>query len=321
MKQQDMDNLVEVIANQVKQRIAQSSQPQVEKKGFNQPPVHNSTSEKVSCIGRADPCYATKDQCEGSGMCAVRKRHVVDAMIQDGASRIGAGLGIVSVDHSIAQMIDHTILKPDVTKEQIENVCKEAITYGFATVCVNSANIPIVARLLRGTKVKPIAVVGFPLGASLSSAKAYEALEAIKNGAQEIDMVINIGALKSKDYNVVLDDIAKVVSASKPYKVKVILETGMLTEDEKVVACALAKSAGAHFVKTSTGFGPGGATVSDIQLMRRIVGNDMEVKASGGIRTKSDATAMKVAGADRIGASASVSIVTGASSAEKSKGY
>jgi len=168
-----------------------------------------------------------------------------------------------------------------------------------------------VVRLLKGSGVKAIAVVGFPLGAATSQVKVFEAKEAIHAGAEEIDMVINIGAIKSKDYKTVYEDIRQVVEASGPYAVKVILETSSLDHDEKVLACALSKTAGAAFVKTSTGFGSGGATVEDVVLMRKIVGEDMRVKASGGIRTKEDAEKMINAGADRIGASASVAIVTG----------
>lgn len=211
----------------------------------------------------------------------------------------------------LAAKIDHTILKPDATIEAITKVCEEAKQYHFATVCVNSSNIPLVAGLLKDSGVKPIAVVGFPLGAACTQGKVAETNEAIKAGAEEIDMVINIGALKSKDYKTVYNDIRQVVDAARPYKVKVIIETSALTLEEKIVACALAKAAQAAFVKTSTGFGAGGATVEDITLMRKIVGTDMEVKASGGIRTTADAEAMIKAGADRIGASASVAIVTG----------
>ncbi|MBN2690122.1 MAG: deoxyribose-phosphate aldolase [Gammaproteobacteria bacterium] len=219
----------------------------------------------------------------------------------------------------MASMIDHTILKPDVTREDLAKVCEEARQFHFATVCVNASNIPFVARQLRGSGVKPIAVVGFPLGAATPQAKAFEAQEAIRNGAEEIDMVINIGELKSKNYKTVYEDIKRVVEASKPHKVKVIIEASALNYEEKVAACVLSKTACAAFVKTSTGFGSGGATVEDIELMRKVVGDDMEVKASGGIRTKADAEAMVKAGADRIGASASVEIVTGKKA--KSGGY
>ncbi len=266
-------------------------------------------------------CIASGQDCINCGHCATQKPDAVKNILDSGANRIGSKTGIngSKIDSQLAAMIDHTILKPDATREQLIKVCEEAKQFGFATVCVNSANIPLVARQLAGSSVKPIAVVGFPLGAATSQAKAFEAKEAIRSGALEIDMVINIGALKSKDYKTVFDDIKAVVEASKPHKVKVIIETSQLKDDEKIVACALSKTAGAAFVKTSTGFGGGGATVEDIALMRRIVGTDMEVKASGGIRTKEDAQKMIQAGADRIGASASVAIVTGQE--QKTKGY
>jgi deoxyribose-phosphate aldolase len=215
-------------------------------------------------------------------------------------------------DGSLASKIDHTLLKPDATRTEIEKVCAEARDNHFATVCVNSSHVALAAELLKGSQSKPIAVVGFPLGAATSTAKAFETREAIRAGAQEIDMVINIGALKSKDYAWVWTDIMQVVEAAAPYPVKVILETSSLTQDEKIIGCALAKAAGAAFVKTSTGFGSGGATVEDVALMRKIVGPEMGVKASGGVRTFEDATRMIAAGADRIGASSSVAIVRGA---------
>jgi deoxyribose-phosphate aldolase len=257
--------------------------------------------------------------CTSCGHCATDKPDAVKNILSSGAERIGARAGIngAAIDTKIAAMIDHTLLKPDASREQLLKVCDEAKQYGFATVCVNSANIPLVARRLQGSAVKPIAVVGFPLGAATSQAKAFEAREAIRSGAKEIDMVINIGALKSKDYRTVFEDIKTVVEASGPNKVKVILETAQLNGEEKVIACALAKTAGAAFVKTSTGFGGGGATVEDITLMRRVVGPEMEVKASGGIHTREDAEKMIRAGADRIGASASVGIVTGQGTKKK----
>ena len=210
---------------------------------------------------------------------------------------------------TLAGRIDHTLLKPDATHAEIQHVCEEARKYHFATVCVNATNVAIVAELLKDSTTKPIAVVDFPLGAGATAAKAFEAREAIRAGAREIDMVINIGALKSKDYTLVLEDIRAVVEASRPYGVKVILETSSLNEDEKIIGCALSKAAGAAFVKTSTGFAAGGATVADVQLMRRVVGPEMGVKASGGIRTLEDANKMIAAGATRLGASASVAIV------------
>lgn len=217
----------------------------------------------------------------------------------------------------LAPYIDHTLLKPDATHEDIARVAREAVEHGFATVCVNSSHVATVAGILAGSKSVPIAVVGFPLGAALTSAKAFEAREALQAGAREIDMVINIGALKAKDYALVLEDIAHVVAASRPHPVKVILETSLLTQEEKIAACVLSKAAGAAFVKTSTGFSTGGATVEDVALMRRMVGEDMGVKASGGIRSAEDALKMIQAGANRLGASASVAIVTGQRSTAK----
>lgn len=211
---------------------------------------------------------------------------------------------------SLAAQIDHTLLKPDATREDIRRVCKEAREHGFATVCVNSTWIPLVSELLQGSSTLPIAVVGFPLGAASTASKVFETRQAIQDGAREIDMVVHIGALKNAEYALVFDDIAEVVQAAAPYPVKVILETSALNLEEKIAACALAQAAGAAFVKTSTGFGSGGATVEDIQLMRSIVGPEMGVKASGGIRTFEDAKRMIDAGANRIGASSSVAIVT-----------
>jgi deoxyribose-phosphate aldolase len=231
------------------------------------------------------------------------------AMADAGASRVTPASIRSSKD--LAGLIDHTLLKPDATHEDIVKVCEEARRYGFATVCVNLANVAVAARLLSGCPTVPIAVVGFPLGVGTTAAKVFETREAIRAGAREIDMVINIGALKGKDHGSVLRDIQAVVEAARPAPVKVILETGALSRDEKVIGCALAKAAGAAFVKTSTGFGPGGATAEDIALMRQVVGNDMGVKASGGIRSTADAQRMVEAGATRIGASASVAIVTG----------
>jgi deoxyribose-phosphate aldolase len=262
-------------------------------------------------------CSCSKDSCSGCGQCVVKKPSAVNNIINFGATRISSSPGIAAnIDTKLASMIDHTLLKPDATHADLTKLCEEASQYHFATVCVNSSNIPFAARLLKGSGVKPIAVVGFPLGAATAQAKAFEAKEAIRAGAEEIDMVINIGAIKSKDYKTVYEDIKQVVDASKPHLVKVILETSNLTHDEKVAACVLSKTAGANFVKTSTGFSTGGATVADIELMRQIVGDDMQVKASGGIRTKEDAEAMVKAGADRIGASASVAIVTGKKAAK-----
>lgn len=203
---------------------------------------------------------------------------------------------------NIAGKIDHTMLKPDATSETIKRYCDEAKKYGFASVCVNSCHVPLVASELKGTGIDTCCVVGFPLGAMLTSAKAFEASEAVKAGAGEIDMVINIGAVKDKNWDFVKEDIKAVVVASKPAIVKVIIETCLLTEEEKVKACELSEEAGAAFVKTSTGFSTGGATVEDIRLMRKTVGDRLQVKASGGIRTPEFANELIEAGADRIGA-------------------
>ncbi len=220
------------------------------------------------------------------------------------------GRNVAHFDLDLARQIDHTLLKPDATPEEIKKLCEEAMLYQFATVCVNSSFIGLAAECLRGSDVKPIAVVGFPLGACSSTTKEFETREAISAGAQEIDMVIHLGALKSGDYFLAANDIRSVVDAARPIPVKVILETSTLNNDQKIVGCVLAKAAGAAFVKTSTGFSSGGATVEDIELMRRIVGPKMGVKASGGVRTRDDALKMIRAGANRIGASASVAIVS-----------
>jgi deoxyribose-phosphate aldolase len=211
----------------------------------------------------------------------------------------------------LAGIIDHTLLKPDATSEQVIKLCREAIEYSFCTVVINPYYVQLAAAQVKGTTVKVCTVVGFPLGASLGAVKAYEAQQAIAQGAREIDMVINVGALKSGLLDVVQQDIAAVVQACRSAGAlsKVILETGFLTDAEKVEACRLAVSAGADFVKTSTGFGPGGATAADVALMRATVGPRVGVKAAGGIRTLAAAREMVAAGASRIGASASVQIV------------
>jgi deoxyribose-phosphate aldolase len=259
---------------------------------------------------------ASEPQCvEHCSDCSVIDSCPTYNLLALGADRI-APLGAPRTSSDVAQHIDHTLLKPDATIQEIDKLCEEARRYGFATVCLNSVNIAYAARRLAGSHTVPIAVVGFPLGASPPKAKAFEAREAVRCGAREIDMVINQTALKSKDYRLAFDDISSVVRAVSPVPVKVILETAALSMDEKIAGCVLAKAAGAAYVKTSTGFGAGGATVEDISLMRRIVGAGMGVKASGGIRTAEDAAKMFAAGADRVGASASVAIVTGQKAVE-----
>ncbi|WP_105145043.1 deoxyribose-phosphate aldolase [Streptococcus suis] len=207
--------------------------------------------------------------------------------------------------------IDHTILKPETSKEQVAQILAEAKEYDFASVCVNPTWVAYAAQELKDSDVKVCTVIGFPLGANTPALKAFETKDAIENGADEIDMVINIGALKSKNDELVLEDIKAVVEASGDKLVKVIIETCLLTEEEKVKACQLSKEAGADFVKTSTGFSTGGATVEDVALMRKTVGSDMGVKASGGARSYEDAIAFIEAGATRIGASSGVAIMKG----------
>ena len=213
---------------------------------------------------------------------------------------------------TIAAMIDHTLLKPETTPAQIEKLCAEAAEYHFASVCVNPVYIPLAARLLKGTGVKACCVVGFPLGAIAPEQKAAEAASCAAMGAEELDMVIHVGAAKAGDWALVQRDIEGVVKAAAGHTVKVIIETCLLTDEEKVKACEAAKAAGAHFVKTSTGFSTGGATTHDIALMRKTVGPEMGVKASGGIRDYATAMAMIEAGANRIGASAGIAIVAAA---------
>lgn len=210
----------------------------------------------------------------------------------------------------VAGIIDHTLLKPDATSEQIHQLCEEAKQYNFASVCVNLTWLERCDAILTTSKVKRCVVVGFPLGATLPSAKAYETAEAIRLGAQEVDMVLNVGRMKDGDYPTVYQDIAAVVAEAHPHnvQVKVILETFLLTDEEKVAASIIAQAAGADFVKTATGFNGGGATVADVALMRAVVGSDLGVKASGGVRNAADAVAMIRAGATRIGASAGVQI-------------
>lgn len=239
--------------------------------------------------------------------CARKTRRVVEA----GAARISAGADIGAIESDIARLIDHTLLKPDATRKDIQKLCEEALKFGFASVCVNPWNVAQAAEILRGSEVRVCTVVGFPLGATLPQVKQFEAEEAIKLGAQEIDMVINIGALKSKLDDAVEADIRGVATASHRGGAicKVILETSLLTTEEKVRGSLAAKNAGADFVKTSTGFSTGGATAEDVRLMREVVGGELGVKASGGVRSLEDLQKMVEAGATRIGASASVKIV------------
>jgi deoxyribose-phosphate aldolase len=286
MDQRDIDRIVEAVTQKIRQRLDGGD----------------------GCTGN---CSASAADCTSCGDCVNRRPGDVDKIVQLGASRLGAGPNTGKPRDGLASYIDHTLLAPDATQEQLRKLCEEARKYSFYSVCVNSSNVAYCRSLLGGSPVKVVAVVGFPLGAMSPGAKAYESREAIQAGAAELDMVINIGELKGRQYALVLEDIRKVVDAGRPKPVKVIIETSKLTQTEKIVACALSKAAGAHFVKTSTGFGGGGATAEDVALMKEVVGADMEVKASGGVRSAEDVTAMIKAGATRVGASASVEIVQG----------
>jgi deoxyribose-phosphate aldolase len=262
-------------------------------------------------------CHSVLDDC-----CPDRLRGVIDA----GATRVGIHAS-GGAPAGVAAMIDHTLLKPDATRAQIEELCREAAQFKFATVCVNPTWVATCARLLAGSGVGVCSVVGFPLGATTADVKGYETRRAIYDGAREIDMVINVGALKSGDLRTVERDIEAVAMPCRESGAlsKVIIEAALLSDEEKVSACTIAKAAGADYVKTSTGFGPGGATAADVALMRRVVGADMGVKAAGGVRDLEGLQAMVAAGASRVGASAGVKIVQQArgdkSSAAVSTGY
>jgi deoxyribose-phosphate aldolase len=275
------------------------------------------TEEILGYVGTekfADLCGLEIDEliCPGCNQwCAEKCSRKTRKVVEAGASRISAGAEVGPIEADIARLIDHTLLKPDATRDEIRKICLEALKYGFASVCVNPWNVSQAAELLRGSEVRVCTVVGFPLGATLPQVKMFEAEEAIKLGAQEIDMVINIGALKSKLEEAVEADIRGVADASHRGGAvcKVILETGLLTTEEKVRGSLAAKIAGADFVKTSTGFGAGGATAEDVRLLRAVVGGELGVKASGGVRSLEDVQKMVEAGATRIGASASVKIL------------
>lgn len=288
----EMDRLVEAVTEEVLRRLAADYQVQVARTPRDMP-------------------------CTGCGQCARKCSENVKAVIAAGADRVAAAPGTVDVERTVARFIDHTMLKPDATPAEIEKLCQEAVQYEFAAVCVNPVHVRQAARHLRGTPVVVCSVVGFPLGASPTAAKVYETRRAIRDGAREIDMVINIGALKAGRDSEVRDDIKGLVDACHENRthLKVIIEAALLTDDEKTRACRLSAEAGADFVKTSTGFGPGGATVHDVDLMRKTVGAGIGVKAAGGIRSFHDLTNMLAAGATRIGASASVKIMREAAAA------
>ncbi|MGB9178528.1 MAG: deoxyribose-phosphate aldolase [Pyrinomonadaceae bacterium] len=259
--------------------------------------LNGDVDEQAALCGCSNECF---------NRCPERMHRVVDA----GASRIGLVLGQTASARDWASLIDHTLLKPEATEDDIKRLCEEAARFHFASVCVNPTWVKASACHLKGTGVPVCTVIGFPLGATLPDVKAYEARRAIFDGAREVDMVINIGALKSGDDCAVEHDIRSVVEVAHEVGVtcKVIIETALLTDEEKVRACLAAKNAGADFVKTSTGFAKGGATVSDIALMRQVVGSELGVKASGGVKGLEDARKMVEAGATRIGASVGVKI-------------
>jgi deoxyribose-phosphate aldolase len=316
------DELVELITRQVMAAIQRGNAP-VSAPAISSRVAAGSTHGLAPGAVEHDPM--TCERCRNWGVAGVRGPDETRLLAAAGASRVVATMGYCPASDGLASLIDHTLLKPDATREEVEQLCREAAQFCFASVCVNPNWVALCRELLRGSGVKVCTVIGFPLGAHLPDIKAYETRRAIEQGAEEVDMVLNIGALKSRDYALVEQDIHGVVTAAAQASgragaghtaegrvlVKVILETSLLTRDEKVMGSTLAKAAGADFVKTSTGFAGGGATVEDVQLMRETVGPEMGVKASGGVRTKEDAEKMVAAGATRLGASAGVKIVRG----------
>jgi deoxyribose-phosphate aldolase len=293
VNQVELDRLVAQIGEEILARVPAAlvgSMPPKKGEGLNLP-------DQV-CPGCVQRCPQT---------CAKNTKTIIAA----GADRVSASERLTRIDPAIAALIDHTILKPEATRADVVKVCREAREYRFASVCVNPYWVPLVARELAGSGVKVCTVVGFPLGATTTDTKVAETTGALRNGAQEIDMVINVGALRSGEFDTVRNDIEQVarVAHNAGAIVKTILETALLDDSQKIMASKLAKAAGADFVKTSTGFSSAGATAHDVALMRAAVGPEMGVKASGGIRTLQDVQAMTAAGATRIGASASVKIV------------
>ena len=290
MTQTELDRLVAEIGEEILTRVGRTLPAAKKGEGLNLP-------DQV-CPGCVQRCAQT---------CARNTKAIIAA----GADRVSASERLTKIDPSIAALIDHTILKPEATRDDVVKICREARQYGFASVCVNPYWVPLVRAELAGSAVKVCTVVGFPLGATSTEAKVAETAVAVRVGATEIDMVINIGALRSGDRDAVRQDIRQVVRTAHEAGaiVKVILETALLDDAQKAAACTLAKQAGADFVKTSTGFSTSGATAHDVALMREAVGPEMGIKAAGGIRTLSDLRAMTAAGATRIGASASIKIV------------
>jgi deoxyribose-phosphate aldolase len=269
------------------------------------------TRRVLAALDAPGPAEADCTGCDGS--CVTRCPSRVETVVSSGATRLSSRGDAAATPRHLARFIDHTLLKPDASAAEVDRLCDEAKEYGFAAVCVNPTWVQRCAARLRGSEVAVASVVGFPFGATFPEVKAMEARRALREGAREIDMVINIGALKSRDLGLVGEDIAKVSDACHECGAlnKVIIEAALLTDQEKVMACRLAKQARADYVKTSTGYASGGATVYDVALMREAVGPRMGVKAAGGIRSAQDVEKMLAAGATRIGASAGVKIVTG----------
>lgn len=285
---------------------------------MNQDQLIEAITREVMAAFSGSPAASESGVCEDAacqGACAAHCSEKVRAVLANGASRVSFQGDAAEIPRDLHRYIDHTLLKPDATADQIDHLCAEAIEYEFPAVCVNPTWVRRCADKLRGSSVKVAAVIGFPLGATLTEVKAIETRRAIRDGAREIDMVMNIGALKSGDYGAVQRDMAGVTDACRESGVlsKVIIEAALLTDTEKVIASQLAAAAKADFVKTSTGFGPGGATVFDVALMREAVAGKLGVKAAGGVRTAEDVQELLAAGATRVGASAGVAIVSGGS--------
>lgn len=270
--------------------------------------IQEITADILKRVQSAEP---QKGTCDCRTDCLTKCPSSLRQLVDCGAERFGIQFGGVPVSNDLAKYIDHTLLKPDATEEQIRQLCKEAAQYRFAAVCVNPTWVRLCSQQLKGTGVAVCTVAGFPLGATPADVKAFEARRSVYDGAAEVDMVINVGRLKSGQDAAVLDDICQVAHAVHEGRahLKVIIETALLSDEEKVKACTLAKQAGADFVKTSTGFGPGGATAADVALMRRVVGAEVGIKAAGGIRDFAAAQQMIAAGATRVGASAGVKIL------------
>lgn len=306
----DIESLVSRITKEVLKEVGHLSS------GDRLPVVGERPAERTITRDGKTCLLRTTGECAGVGCCAELVPGLVRKIVNEGADRVGNRLGGVVSAADIAARIDHTLLKAEATSDEIRELCKEAREHQFASVCVNPGYVALAADLLRGSPVKVCTVVGFPLGATTTFAKVSETKEAVANGADEIDMVINIGALKNGEDHLVEDDMREVVRASSGRITKAIFETALLSDDEVIRASRMAKRAGLDFVKTSTGFGPGGATVHHVALMRKTVGRSMGVKASGGVRDLDGAKAMLEAGATRIGASASVKIVRGEQGAD-----